>query len=637
MNTYILIIVLLIVAVVLYLIYDSRQQKTQIKRVFEPVAEPFRAIDDDLMAQILDSANQTAAWESYKPIGLWTGRLILPASEQRQGDDSVFFHVHNASPNFTYLVGTTVRLRWSQDPQVQHLVRELTYDVQFTEKTIESKKAGNVHPDRLNNWQRVGPLESLAGAREDDDVIVMLSGPVAVAETDAITSLIIRQEPVQISGRIVALVTFIQPIEAGSDRLLVRHYNKTSEDFDGAWEIIRLPQPAPSKQLEVPFSTNHLIEKSPLNASGWYVYGERDPEGVFVTQAIEPRSIMLLKPDEMRLDLQACQGYLLNENWKNTAEQKGLAKTVLLAPEKNNANTALSEWKEGDKAIVIHAFGGLGGKKTEKKLLGTTTGHFAYGIARVIKDSFTDDLRFDIDYWQVYCHNPDGIISGPMKWCHYMGDLNRGFLGIRPVADILVKFDPVTTNYHFDGINLSPLSEFKQQLHRMTARYRVGDGTGAAILTPARSCVQDSNQALYVTIERIESIVTGKDRYLVDTEIESWMQENPNDPETLRFNQLAALARSLEKELVPLGFVVQPDWRRNVEMLAGTAEDESKLPTTVKALTTWRTIFPRRAQDEIASILLKHQASLWVIRTNQVGGFNPDIDPVAPTTLLKRR
>lgn len=55
------------------------------------------------------------------------------------------------------------------------------------------------------------------------------------------------------------------------------------------------------------------------------------------------------------------------------------------------------------------------------------------------------------------------------------------------------------------------------------------------------------------------------------------------------------------------------------------------------ALTTWRTLLPRRAHDEIAAIFLKNQASIWSIRTNQVGGFDPDIEPLAPTALLSHR
>jgi predicted Abi (CAAX) family protease len=48
-------------------------------------------------------------------------------------------------------------------------------------------------------------------------------------------------------------------------------------------------------------------------------------------------------------------------------------------------------------------------------------------------------------------------------------------------------------------------------------------------------------------------------------------------------------------------------------------------------------MLPRWAHDEIATIFLKQGASLWFIRTNQVGGFDPDIQPKAPTAILGHR
>ncbi|NJL47861.1 MAG: CPBP family intramembrane metalloprotease domain-containing protein, partial [Leptolyngbyaceae cyanobacterium SM2_5_2] len=49
---------------------------------------------------------------------------------------------------------------------------------------------------------------------------------------------------------------------------------------------------------------------------------------------------------------------------------------------------------------------------------------------------------------------------------------------------------------------------------------------------------------------------------------------------------------------------------------------------------SWRTVIPRVAHDNIAAILLKHGGELWFLRTNQVGGEDPTILPLAPTQLL---
>ena len=51
----------------------------------------------------------------------------------------------------------------------------------------------------------------------------------------------------------------------------------------------------------------------------------------------------------------------------------------------------------------------------------------------------------------------------------------------------------------------------------------------------------------------------------------------------------------------------------------------------INALASWRTLLPRLANDVIARIFLQLGATLWVIRTNQVGGHDPDIEPIAPT------
>ena len=571
--------------------------------------------------------NQSISPGIYQPTGLWTGRLILAAKEQNQISKSVLFEVYNADPAYQDLVGKIVNLQWSNDPQVQAYIKAVTQDVKFTQAAEDSKKRGNLHPDRLNNLKNVDPLQSLAGLRPEDDVIVSLNNPVIVSRSESDRpTLIISQEPVQITGRAYTLVKIIQPENQGSDRFLVRHYNQTSQQFDGIAETIRIPQ-VPADRNGVRRSTNRGIENSPLNNFGWYIYGAKDQDEIFVAQAIEPRAIMRLQPDDVRLGRKAGLDYINQQLWKNTPSQKGTAKTVLLDPNSNQNYDAISKWREGDRAILIHTYGGIGGTKPEGTQFGLVTGHFAYGIASVLRDRFTNELRFDIEYQQVYAHNPDGIVAGKIKWSSYMGDLQRGWLGNRPVSDVIVKLDAVSQDYDFDGIKLSPIGEFTRQLEIMMARYRIGDGTGAAVVTPATSCVQDANQVLYVTIKRIAAEIQS------NQQIQDWLRRHPQHPQTLRFQKLVELGRSLENQLAPLG-IVRSDWQKNAGQLAGTRSAEGIISTLGKSLTSWRTILPRRAHDEISSIFLKNGASLWIIRTNQVGGFNPDIAPLAPTALL---
>jgi predicted Abi (CAAX) family protease len=211
-----------------------------------------------------------------------------------------------------------------------------------------------------------------------------------------------------------------------------------------------------------------------------------------------------------------------------------------------------------------------------------------------------------------------------------MGDLQRGWLGNRPVSDVLVKLDAVTEDYDFDGIQVSPLKEFTHQMDIMMARYRIGDGTGASVVKPATSCVQDANQALYTTIKRIEATIQ------TNPQIQDWLKRYPDHPQTRRFEKLVKLGRSLEHQLVPLG-IVRSDWRKNAQILAGTEAKTTSTSNFLAALTTWRTVLPRRAHDEIATIFLKNGAPVWLLRTNQVGGFDAKIEPLAPTALFGHR
>ncbi|MEG4809748.1 abortive infection protein [Microcoleus sp. F8-D3] len=577
----------------------------------------------------IDCENSAAFAYLYKPIALWHGRLILPSNEDRQPYGTVFFEVINAPKKYQNLIGKTAFLKWSTNREVQFFVHAVSQDIKFTQQTQKSQKSGNIHPDRLNGWRNVGPLETLAGSRLEDSVTVMLRRPVIAIHYSSSDrrELAIDREPVQIIGRLCALVSILQRKEPDSDKFIVRHFNQTSGQFDGAAEIIRIPQVQPDKN-GVARSTNHQIEKSPLNPDGWYIYGEIDEDNMFVVQAIEPRKIAQLTPDEIHLGLKNSLAYLDNKNWENTPAQKGQAKRVLLTPNDAAENASISPWQEGDIGIVIHTFGGIGGKKGERPALGIVTGHFAFGIAKVVRDRFTGELRFDIEYKQVYAHNPDGIVAGSSKWQSYMGDLHRGWLGDRPVCDIICKLDCVCCDYDFGGITLSPLTELNQQLDIMMARYRSGDGTGASLVTPATSCVQDSSQAIYATIKTITSEIES------NPQIQDWLKTNPTDAQTQRFQQLVALGDSLEKVLMPLG-IVRPDWRKN-SRLAGIDSELKKsffagILNLIKAAISYRTMLPRRTQDEIAKILLKQGAFLWIIRTNQVGGFDPDIEPIPPT------
>jgi predicted Abi (CAAX) family protease len=65
----------------------------------------------------------------------------------------------------------------------------------------------------------------------------------------------------------------------------------------------------------------------------------------------------------------------------------------------------------------------------------------------------------------------------------------------------------------------------------------------------------------------------------------------------------------------------------------GAAEPEQR-SDVVTQLLSWRTIMPRVVYDDVAAIWLGASAQLWVLRTNQVGGTDPAVLPLAPTELF---
>ncbi|MEH2221425.1 MAG: CPBP family glutamic-type intramembrane protease [Nostoc sp.] len=584
---------------------------------------------------------QISSAKLYKPIGDWVGRLILPTKQQLQdGLDWVWMEVQYAPPTAQNLLGKIVRLEWKKNEDLLAKVKAVTRDINFTSEVIKSQNQGNIHPFRLNGVRQVGILRSLAGANPHDDAIVALDANTIIDANREQAILQIGREPVLATGRFYGLVKIIKPIKSSDESLLstndkqdsdyfsVQHYNPNSNKFDGIQETIRIPQQAIDTRNFAP-SSPQQIEKSPAGEDGWYIYGAKDANAVFIVSALAPRSLFQIQPRQIITGKELGLNYIKEVNWQNTDKNKGKLNTALLKP----VETSISKWQQGDKAIVLHLFGGIGGRKAEAIAVPyTITGHFAFGIAEVVRDEFTNELRFETKYHQIYAHNPDGIIAGTHTWADYMGNLQRGWLATRPVSDILIKFDPVTQDYDFDGIKLSPLKQFQQQLQVTMARYRVGDGTGGAMVSPGTSCVQDSSQALYAAIMAI------KNQVAKTPQIQTWVRANPNHPQALRFQQLVELGKSLEQQLAPLG-IIRADWQSQAGILAGTGIGKTtKQPfqdvSIWAGLTTWRTIMPRQAHDDLATIFFKHGATMQVLRTNQVGGWQSDIRPIAPTVFL---
>ncbi len=167
-----------------------------------------------------------------------------------------------------------------------------------------------------------------------------------------------------------------------------------------------------------------------------------------------------------------------------------------------------------------------------------------------------------------------------------------------------------------------------RELDVMAARYRVGDGTGTTFVSPINSCVQDSTQALLTALKRLLA------EFELNPLMVKWLREHPDHEQTQRFRQLQDLLRSLDANLNPLWFT-RSDWRTG-ELTLGSFAGEQPLDTLIKTAASWRSLFPRLANDVITLIFLQLGAMVWVIRANQIGGEDPDILPIAPTDFSLR-
>jgi predicted Abi (CAAX) family protease len=203
-----------------------------------------------------------------------------------------------------------------------------------------------------------------------------------------------------------------------------------------------------------------------------------------------------------------------------------------------------------------------------------------------------------------------------------MGDRQYGWLNLRPVRDVAIKLDAVTTRYDIDGVILSPLENLLYQLQIMMARYRTGDGTGVTYVGPANNCSQDSNQALYASLQQLQRATDSM------PEPEAWLKAHP--AQAAKATQLKQIGRSLQRDLLPWG-TARADWKEHETVLGSSLED-SPLRQLAMGLVSWRTMLPRIASDRVVESFLQRGATVLVMRTSQVGGTNADIEPIAPVS-----
>ena len=557
----------------------------------------------------------------YRSVATWIGRLIVPARAARDPEGGCDLEVHHADPVYAHLVGQVVRLRFATDRMTQAHNWAVTRNLIFNREAQALAADGMILAERINRWRLVSPLESLAGAYPTDDLTVRLIDPVVVDDDAGGAPLLrISQPPVQISGRYLGLVMFVAPASDDGEQWRVRHFNPTTGRFDGAETVAAPPPPMPNENEAAP-STTARIHESPLNEAGWYIYGAPGADGCFVVQAWAPRALLRLEPERVLTGKDAAWQYVRHEAWANLAARKGTVTSVLCDPDAANATTAQAAWREGDCALLLHVYAGIGGRQREPAArAGLYFGHFSFGVAEVIREPLTGELRFDITYHQIYTQNADGVLSAAIDWSRYMGDRQFGWAGLRPVCDILIKFDELNDAYQIEGRSYSVMDAIKANLAQMAARYRIGDGRGATYVAAANNCAQDSSQALYAAIVEVSELIETSEN------MEQWAAAHPEQAARLR--RVQQLGRALRRRLVGRNNR-RADWRYGVENLGLS---ENPVRNLLRGLGTWRTLLPRKTSDTCARIFLEHGAAVWVLGTYQVGGLDPNIEPIPAWT-----
>lgn len=564
---------------------------------------------------------QTLDARLYRPLAPWMGRLILPAEDQRAIVDGVLFEVHHAPEAHRALMGHTIYLRWAKDDTTQRRVARSRYTVRFGSDAEQSRNAGQIVPTRLDGWADVDPLESLAANHPLDDILVYLEEPsLEPGAFDRPAALYIHHDPIQISAPYYALVRIEGRDAPDSDLFRVTHYNRASGQFDGLQETLRFPDVVRDMNT-VRNSTMDDIEKSPANPGGWYVYGAQDHKGQFTVRALAPRDLLALRTGQVIVDPDAGRRYIMKRLWDDTEQKKGQIETTLVAPGLAGATAALAAWQEGERGLLLHVYGGIGGQKTEPAAkFFVFWGHFAYGFADVVREPLTDELRFDIVYHQVYAQNVDGVIAGAIHWSHYLGDRQFGWLGTRPVADTIVRLPGLTETYTSNLGDWNPLDTIRDNLEIITARYRVGDGSGATFATAAYSCSQDASQAMFDAITQVE------DRIIEDPA--PFVALTMDRAQATRLQDLMGVQHNIKDKMSFL-WKTRQDWKDDPEVY-GKGFDDGAVRNFLTGLGSFRMMLPPVAYRSIMDVLLKYHAQAFVLRTNQVGGWDPEIAPVAP-------
>jgi predicted Abi (CAAX) family protease len=546
----------------------------------------------------------------------WTGRLIMPKANERKSDGGVWFEVYDAPGGKTF--NEPIWLNWnSSSAWLTDYNKRTRVNIRISDADLARvRNSKDVVPERLSGLSQVSFLESLAGARPDSLMDTINGKPtsdsIEVLITEAKLSgntLTLNSEPVQITGRYVSLLKFIK--KTGDLSYSAKSWSGGS--FNSDVEVTyQPPRKNPLESASQP--TMEGIEKFSANSDGWYAFGDLI-NGKLEVRALEPRSAMRMDRPSTHTD---GKRYIDKENFARINQLKGQLNTAVINKSGN------FNYPKNTQGIVVHIFGGISGKDGDPPINLIRPyygGHFAFGVAKVVKDPFTGQDKLDIEYRQIYGNGPDGVTSGAIKWHNYSGSLFRGWMYARAISDAIIWHPSLSSTYKLGSTSIQPIQGILRELDVMGARFRSGDGHGVAKVIASKSCVQDSNQAAFISMSKFLAEL----KAFGDSE-ESLIKA-ANGQQLL---ELKKIAEDYRDDVIRFA-ALREDWREAVTAeIASTKPPLEGIKGLLAAIQSGTVLTPDIAYKKILSIFYNQNATIWFVRTNQIGGYKPDISPTAP-------
>lgn len=509
----------------------------------------------------------------FQPVSPWVGRLSLPRAQERTPDGRVWIELEGTSGR--------VPLVWRGSDALG-----ADCDVRFNDVTEAAKRRGDKVPVRLEGWRAVKPLESIAGARDRDGMWVSLPAPRWDGQT-----LTVDAAPTEVSGPLRAQATIVG---AQGGRLQAAVFDPSRQAFETP---VWLDTAARAERTDL----TRLV-----GASVW-LYGEPTTGALPRITAVRPVDVLHTNADQVIVGAKAC-ARAVDHLWDCIPAARNETHRILLDPRGDGAPL-----RPNRPLLAMHLFGGYRGPGGDPALpLGIAGGHFAFGVAEASSDG---DLS--LTYHQVYGQNPDEIVSGKVSWDAYTGSFERGWMYTRPIVDMLVEHPALQRRYDFGGgLTFCFFDVVNDELTRMEARYRVGDGDGVAVIDPRTNCSQDSANAIYAAVEQVLAI-------------DDTVAVYPGEPQHDDFRALVDIARAIRGLYTPAG--IPAAWEANANRTPIPVP--GPLGRALQLVSSHRTVLPRTHQESLAKVLLAHGARIFIQVTSCVAPSSVVETPIVPTRL----